>query len=127
MSIDTDAYLGYGWMIDHEELTPEFYLNRDSDFARADNMLDTDYGYDLVTWVDSYREDSPIFIGVPIHTMKRVPDKQSWHYENVTPDELASTALGLLAKTQELSKLHCIIMGNPPKTEATVHLFERIY
>lgn len=127
MSIDTSAHLGYGWMIEADELTPEFYLNRESDFARADNMLDTDYGYDLVTWIDSYREDSPVFIGVPINTTRSVPDKESWHYENITPDELASAALHLLTKTQELNKLHCIIMGKPPKIEATIHLFECTY
>lgn len=127
MSIDTEAYLGYGWMVDCEELTPEFYLNEENDFACADGMLGTDYGYDLVSLTNLYQEGSPVFVGIPISTMKRVADEQSWHFENVTPDELASTASGLSAKAEELHELYCTVMGKPPKEEATVHLFARIW
>lgn len=127
MSVSTSAYLGYGWIVPSEEFTDTFRMHRENDFACADNMLDTDFGYELVTWLDDYWMDSPVFIGVPINTTKRVSDKQSWHYENVTLDELAETCLKFLNKNQELHKLYCMLMGHPPKAEATVHLFERAH
>lgn len=127
MSVNVNACLGYGWIVPHDQLTPTFNQNNEQDFSCADDMLDTDYGYDLVTWLNDYDENSDVFIGVEIPTRKRVADKHTWYYEDITPDELASTCINLLSKRQELQKLYCTVMGKQPNKEATVHLFECTY
>ena len=125
MSVDCDANLAYGWIVEYDDLTDRFHELNENEFDELDGkFFGYWYAYELVTVVDAYSDRSAYHIGLPIQVQKRKYDGDRWvGFENFSASELAEECASLKDKDDELRALYEAVMGEMPPCPPTVDLF----
>ena len=125
MSVDCSACLGYGWIVEHGDLTDRFHELCDDDFAEFDDrFFGYGYAHELVTALDGYSERSAYHIGLPIETQKRIyVNDRLVGFTDVDALEFSDMCASFVDKENELIELYEAVMGEKPKNRPSVNLF----
>lgn len=122
MSVDVSAGLVFGWMVKKDKLTERFWEMLDDDFEQLDGKygesLGEPNGYELVTRVDEYSENSDYHIGIAVRPQKRVYEGERFTgFRQMELPEFYEEIGGLVKAVEPLKELFEDVMGYAPKTE----------
>lgn len=121
MSVDVDANIIIGWILDTSKVDPDAFEkwcdDEDSDEIRA--IIGDDYASDWVGYINSYSCDI-VYIGYTPKFSVRENDSYRFLSTQEICDQLTSSETAEKAK-----RVYEAICGEPPKTEPQFKLFAR--
>lgn len=126
MSVDVDAELIIGWMVEYEDAVNYAEMAGD-DFEQLDSIpgVGEGDGYDWVNRTSEYIDHPSIAIGWSVPFRKRDPQGQNeWDTVPLSVSEFAAS-LSDESKLETARKVYEAVCGKVPDTDPLPTLFER--